>query len=391
MSKPRLIEDPLEKQAGSLPAARPGADLELAELSDGTTSDELQTAKARRTLLKERRGRHHVRKYVDAAMTADAQSFLEQNTVGHRSKARYDLSLKSFLAFSDRHGLALQTSKQLDDALAVFMNRGFFEGHQAYMGEVVICAVMDKLPEFSKRGSRSLPWAWKCVKGWRRLTPGRSRRAWPWAFWAGMATSLARAGELACAIILLVSVSTYARPSEIFALRKDDLHPPVAGISKFWALRLRAEELLAPTKVGCFDDTVSLDSAELRWLEPVLRELKKGSGDELLFPAGYPQYVKAFRKAVAELGAPADKVVPYCTRHSGASIDRARRTRTQEEVTRRGRWGSLKSTARYEKGAALTASWALLTPGLKTWCEACERHLEGTIVHGIDKVGRPRR
>ena len=143
--------------------------------------------------------------------------------------------------------------------------------------------------------------------------------------------------------------------------------------------------------MGSFDDTISLDSPELRWLEPVLIELKKGNGDDPLFNTDYPEYVKAFKRAVSDLGAPADKVVPYCTRHSGASIDRARKTRTQEEVTRRGRWGSLKSTARYEKGASLTASWALLTPGLRTWCEACESALEGIIVHGKDTVGPPRK
>ena len=284
--------------------------------------------------------------------------------------------------------MALATSKDWDEALVSFMNRRFFEGHQAYIGEVAICAVMDRLPEFSRGGSKALPRAWKCVKGWRRLTPGRSRRAWPWAFWAGLAAQLVRQNELVVAVTVLLSVSTYGRPSELFALRRGDLHPPAAGISSHWSLRLRAEELLQPSKVGVFDDSVSLDSPELAWLAPVLQELCRGPADESLFGLDYPTYVKAFRRAVTALGAPGDKVLPYCTRHSGASIDRARRTRTQVEVAKRGRWASLKSTARYEKGASLTASWSLLTPALRTWCEACEKALEGIIIHG-QLVGPP--
>ena len=382
----------LERRTSTLPVVRAGEDLELAELSDGTTSDEpASAARTHRTLLTRRRSRYRLRKFVDGAMGPDGQSFLERNTVDKKARARYDPSLESFLAFTTAERLPLETSKDWDSALVLFMNRRFFEGHQAYVGEVVICAVMDRLPEFSRGGSKSLPRAWKCVKGWRRLTPGRSRRAWPWAFWFGMAAMMVRQEELMAAVLLLVAVSTYARPSELFALRRADLHPPSAGISKHWSVRLRAEELLQPTKVGAFDDSVSLDSPELTWLGPVLLELKKGDEDELLFEMNYPQYVKKFRRAVAALGAPSDKVLPYCSRHSGASIDRARKTRTQEEVARRGRWASLKSTQRYEKAASLTASWSLLTPALRTWCESCEKALEAIIVHGSAVAAPPLR
>jgi len=126
-------------------------------------------------------------------------------------------------------------------------------------------------------------------------------------------------------------------------------------------------------------------------LTPVLSELQKGHQDELLFDMNYPQYVKKFRRAVAALGAPSDIVLLYCSRHSGASIDRARKTRSQEEVARRGRWSNLKSTQRYEKAASLVAIWLLLTLALRTWCEGCERALKGIIVHGKGMAAPPAR
>ena len=116
---------------------------------------------------------------MDLVMDAGGQNFLEQNTVDKKLQLRHDSSLRSFLVFAEEKSLALTSGTEWDEALVMFMNRRFFEGHQAYIGECLICAVMNKLPEFSNGGSRSLPRAWKCVKGWRRLTPGRSRRAWP--------------------------------------------------------------------------------------------------------------------------------------------------------------------------------------------------------------------
>ena len=61
------------------------------------------------------------------------------------------------MILADAEEMGLETAQQWDEALALFMNQNFFEGHQAYIGEVLICAVMDKLPDFSKGGSRSLP------------------------------------------------------------------------------------------------------------------------------------------------------------------------------------------------------------------------------------------
>ena len=108
---PRTASEPLERQCSSLPPGRAGEDLELAEQSDGTTSDEAPAgAQTRKTLPRERRSRYRLRKFVDAAMSAEGQSFLEKNTVDKKSRARYDSSLRNFLAFAEEEKLPLKTS-----------------------------------------------------------------------------------------------------------------------------------------------------------------------------------------------------------------------------------------------------------------------------------------
>ena len=62
---------------------RAGEDVELAELSDGTSSDDALPQAKRRTLLRERRGRYRLRKHVDAVMDG-GRSFLDRRKSLHR-------------------------------------------------------------------------------------------------------------------------------------------------------------------------------------------------------------------------------------------------------------------------------------------------------------------
>ena len=69
------------------------------------------------------------------------------------------------------------------------------------------------------------------------------------------------------------------------------------------------------------------------------------------------------------------------TRHSGPSIDRARKYRSQLEVQKRGHWKAQKSVMRYEKSARFSLTWERLPPGLKDYALSCEADL-GKILLG---------
>ena len=78
---------------------------------------------------------------------------------------------------------------EVDGALVDFMNDRFFAGLQAHVGERLLAALLSEVPEFW-----TTPRAWRCLRGWRRLCPSRSRRPYPLSVWAAMANELTRQG-----------------------------------------------------------------------------------------------------------------------------------------------------------------------------------------------------
>ena len=122
-----------------------------------------------------------------------------------------------------------------------------------------------------------------------------------------------------------------------------------------------------------------LDSKRLDFLDPVLRMLSKKPGDESLFGYDYPSFTKVFQTAARRIGL---KLVPYLCRHSGASIDRSKKLRSQEEVQKRGRWSQLASVRRYEKHGRLNETWKSLSDAQRLYFETCADELENALLHG---------
>ena len=65
----------------------------------------------------------------------------------------------------------------------------------------------------------------------------------------------------------------------------------------------------------------------------------------------------------------------YQARHSGPSIDRARKERDMAEVKKQGGWKAWKSLQRYEKSARLANTFAKMTVHQKFFFQTCERRL----------------
>ena len=134
--------------------------------------------------------------------------------------------------------------------------------------------------DFSLSESRKLPRFHRCFKGWRRPTLERTRRAMPAPVWEGIAAQL-------------TLLNQYVRPSELLALRKNDLLPPLVPLLPCWSIVTAASEAGAPTKTRICYGSVFMDQ---RWLNLVNKLL-----------------------------------AVYQTCHRGASIDRVRGFRTLQE------------------------------------------------------------
>ena len=100
-------------------------------------------------------------------------SLLEKKALGDRSARYYAQEYQHMLQFANSSRLPLSQSDQLDAALAEYFNLLFMQGHPAHRGDKIIAAVISKM-----RWNR-LPHSWRCLKGWRCLAPGTSRKAYP--------------------------------------------------------------------------------------------------------------------------------------------------------------------------------------------------------------------
>ena len=359
------------------PAVRRTKGLESSSESSTQTSS---AGAGKKTAVLLARVKRRLRNYVDEAMEANEMGFtlLERRAVSRKVEKYYKKELTELEPVLLENKVNVNIDSEVDAALVQHMNGLFFKGEQSHRGDKLLASWMHLHPHYGKFGAKKVPRAWRALKGWRKLTPGRSRAAHSLPVWCGVACRLIAKGFLRMAIFLLLSLCSYARPSAMAQLLKAGAVKPVMGITAHWALLLNPQEHGVPSKTGDFDVSIMLDSPfVLTWINPVMEAITKGNPEDGLWDFTYPQYTKEFGLVVKELGM---HLVPYQTRHSGPSIDRSRKWRSQAEVQKRGGWKAFKSVMRYEKHARLALEFNKLGFDLQAHLRECEALLEDVVL-----------
>ena len=141
----------------------------------------------------------------------------------------------------------MATDSEVDSVIVDYFVECFLMGEQAYVGEKTLAAFQDKFPDFNRWGTRRTPRAHKALKGWRKLSPARSRVRRALALWMAVCAELCRRDQHQMAAFVLVCVECYLRPSEGFRLRRKDLVEP-SSFTHLWGLVVCAEEIGEPSK-----------------------------------------------------------------------------------------------------------------------------------------------
>ena len=346
------------------------------ESESASTSSELREEKrGKRERVAKQRRRRLLQQVVDAEMTG--QSLLEDAAVTRQVRTHYQRRQQDLEKFVKQEGIPFSTDEEVDLALVKYFNQAYLEGEGSHFGDYTIAAFLDKVPEFGRLGSRKIPRAWRCLKGWRKLCPSRSRLAYPLAVWCGVSWRMVVRGQVQMAVFNLLQVSTYHRPNTLLKLRKMGLVRPTSGITGYWSMVTSLSETQDVSKTGSKDDSVLLDSAWLAFLGPILEVLSQGKVLEKVWDFSYAEYLSVFQKSCQDLKI---ELVPYQARHSGPSIDRASNARSQEEVRKRGGWVSRQSVARYEKAGRLAATWKKLPTEVQLCCVMAEKYIEEIIL-----------
>ena len=377
------LEAPMKKQ--KRPEAKTGEGLE-ADL--GTSTEEaseegssepggilLKGHKTRMLRARRASAREKVLSRVRMLAEAKGTTCLEQMAVTERTRERYSEFLDRFLSFAgwDFKALRQQPASLVDSQLCQHFDNLYSQGHQGSVGEQTIAALMDGVPEFGRLGDKKLARAWRSLRGWRRLTPSRRRKALALGVWAAVCWRLAAKHHLKKAMFVLLGLSTYARPSSLLACRRCDLVAPQKGVSPCWSLLRNPAELDVPSKTGRFDEGSMLDSSYLKGLEPVMEKMADRHSTANLWGFSYGELVRELEHACMELGV--EKASPYQLRHSGATVDVGRRWRQLDEVQKRGAWEQRKSMNRYEHSCRMTYDYASYDLEQKSWFETAEKEL----------------
>jgi len=299
---------------------------------------------------------------------------LEVETVGPAAAERYTAAVTAWL----RHDLNVRVLQDVDtvvdDSVAKCLNTLYNKGLPANRGEQLVAGLEFLAPEFGRHGNRKLPRTRRCLRGWRRKIPPRSRRPLAWPIWCGIIWELIRDHHWLMAVYVLMMVVTYMRPSEPLVLLKEDLLPPRPGLSRSWIALVFRQERRERSKVYADDESVDMLNEIAPWFDTIVAALHSGNPKAPVFPFTYPQFLMKWKVAIAKLGISA---VPYQARHSGASIDTALRYRTREAVKARGRWKSDASVNRYQSRARLGDVFDKMEPACQEFCQRTERLLEG--------------
>lgn len=275
------------------------------------------------------------------------QSLLEQEAVtpavGHDYQKRYT----EFTEFAKRQRLPLRGAKKLDEALVSFLNNAFELGYDLSEATKFFAAVLDAHPGSGHKDT--LPRSRRCLKGWHRLDPGKTRPPLPWALVALIVIDMLQARALQVAALVLLMFTTYMRPGEALSVRKEDLILPNRSC-KHYSLNLYPDFRPERSKMGLADENILLDSRQVPWLGDALHLLAR-KNDCALLEVTVTQLRNQWEATLLRIGLRGNHCVPYQLRHSGPSHDLLTRARSMLEVKMRGRWAADSSVKRYEAHA----------------------------------------
>lgn len=188
--------------------------------------------------------------------------------------------------------------------------------------------------------------------------------------------------------MILTLFVTYARPSELMAMRVSDVVAPAPRSIEALAspaVILCPRERLVQTRTQQFDDTVLLEHPDFPFLGEkllsVARSRRKVVGPEgSLWSVSVQDLRSRFNEATAALGLP-QACCLYQMRHGGAAHDPLQQVRTWDEVKSSGLWFSDTSVRRSAKSGMIQRFLSLVPQEVIEYGEIPEDALPGAMSH----------
>eukprot|EP00971_Amphidinium_carterae_P200880 3986287-Amphidinium_carterae.1 len=109
---------------------------------------------------------------------------LERHAVSETTLQSYRRALQQCRYYLCRKRIVWNPSRPeiLDRSLAVYLTHLKQDGADMNFSQRTYASVIAAYPQFSRHGSHKLPHCSRCLAGWRRQYPPRTRPPMPWLF-----------------------------------------------------------------------------------------------------------------------------------------------------------------------------------------------------------------
>ena len=156
----------------------------------------------------------------------------------------------------------IKEAAEVDRNVTLYLEEMFYEGEDVSTAQYVVASLLYHVPSLKPPQMSLLPRAKQSLKGWRKISPARSRLPAPWEVVCLLGRHAVRLGLVHFYLHMMVMFALYLRPSETLRLRVKDLVKPVRtrGSSyRWWSFVLHPLERGVPSKTQEFDETLDLD------------------------------------------------------------------------------------------------------------------------------------
>jgi len=310
-------------------------------------------------VLLRRRAKERQQKHGPLRDTSQALGITEEASVSKNSRAAYLYRVQDFLNSEGLTHLNVDPVV-LDAKLSRHIDRLYLSGKRPSTGEKLLAGVCFLCPKYGGKGAAFLPRAARSLRGWKVLSPRRTKRPLPWELCLLYASRFWRKGKKEMAVCWLTMVDSYSRPTELIDMIPSQviLPAPIRGAGGV-SLSFNPEHLGKPSKTGQFNECVKISRAAVATL--LQEHAKRRRGMSRLWPFALKEMKEVFDEITVEYHLENLEPVLYSGRHSGASLDVLEGRRSLVEVKKRGRWERDSSVRRYEKMGMVQESWAMMS------------------------------
>lgn len=291
------------------------------------------------------------------------ESHLLTHAVSDQSNKDYSKALREFLDNVKRSGLRLKTAEDWDWALVKELDMMCYgERVSYYRGNNLLNGFLHSFPEFRLK----IPRARRALKTWGRLTFSQEGQPISRGVIFLLAGNLFKRGRLLEGIVTLLSFDSYLREQDWERLRVGDVNFESDRVDARVALVLGPRSRGETKKTGS-DQGVEVEDLFVR--RSLYHMCVGRPATELVFPFDQSHFRREWARSRRYEDCLDATGSPHSIRHSRPSEEARDKTRSLEEIRRRGRWRHEKSVARYSKEYCLVRHLASLKPGVRVKSE----------------------